>query len=312
MNADAHSFIDPPPYPSPRRGRGTLVHALPRVFAILIVLLAGALSLWAGEDFTVSGTVRSASGAPLAGVALSVDEGTASTTTDAAGNFRLRVTPGDHRLRISNAGYGTVARPLAVTADVALDLRLDPVYRLTEDVVVQAIRAEAKAPITKKDLDRAEIERAYYGQEMPYLLKQAPSITQYSDTGMGAGYAYLYLRGIQQTRINLTLDGVPLSEPRTPPSTSSTSATSRAAWTASRSSAGSAPRPSGRPPTAARSTSRASRSRTPASSWEAWGPGPSARTAGAWPSSRAAWGPASRSTGAGPIRPRTASATTRG
>jgi iron complex outermembrane receptor protein len=189
------------------------VHALPRVFAAVIVLLAGALSLWAGDDFTVSGTVRSASGAPLAGVALSVDEGSASTTTDAAGSFRLRVPPGDHRLRISHARYGTVARPLAVTADVALDLRLDPVYRLSEDVVVQAIRAEAKAPITKKDLDRAEIEQAYYGQEMPYLLKQAPSITQYSDTGMGAGYAYLYLRGIQQTRINLTLDGVPLSEP---------------------------------------------------------------------------------------------------
>ncbi|TMB54110.1 MAG: carboxypeptidase-like regulatory domain-containing protein, partial [Chloroflexi bacterium] len=109
---------------------------------------------------------------------VSVDEGAASATTDAAGSFRLRVAAGDHRLRVSHPGYGAVARRVAVTADVALDLRLDPVYRLSEDVVVQAVRADARAPVTKKDVDRAEIEQAYYGQEMPYLLKQAPSITQ--------------------------------------------------------------------------------------------------------------------------------------
>ena len=189
------------------------MHVRLRVLAALFVMLGGAFPLWADEDFTVSGTVRSASGAPLVGVAVSVDGGSPSATTDAAGTFRLRVAAGDHRLRVSHPGYGTVARPLPVTADVALDFRLDPVYRLSEDVVVQAIRADARAPVTKKDVDRTEIEQAYYGQEMPYLLKQAPSITQYSDTGMGAGYAYIYLRGIQQTRINLTLDGVPLSEP---------------------------------------------------------------------------------------------------
>ncbi len=67
--------------------------------------------------------------------------------------------------------------------------------------------------MTKKDIDRSEIEREYHGQEMPALLEHTPSITQYSETGSGAGYNYLYLRGIQQTRINMTLDGVPLSEP---------------------------------------------------------------------------------------------------
>lgn len=180
---------------------------------LFLLALAATVPLRAGEDFTVSGTVRSASGTPLAGVTVSVDEGSLSATTDAAGTFRLRVSAGDHRLRASHPGYGAVARALPVTADVAIDLRLDPVYRFSEDVVVQVIRADARAPVTKKDIDRAEIEQTYYGQEMPYLLKQAPSITQYSDTGMGAGYAYLYLRGIQQTRINLTLDGVPLSEP---------------------------------------------------------------------------------------------------
>src|SRR5436309_12367316 len=197
MKAAAPSFIDPPPY----RGRGTPRPGQLRTFIAVLLALAGAFPLGADEGFTVSGTVRSPSGAPLVGVAVSVDEGAASATTDAAGGFRLRVAAGDHRLRVSHPGYGTVARRVPVTVDVALDLRLDPVYRLSQDVVVQAIRADARAPVTKKDVDRAEIEQAYRGQEMPTLLQQAPSITQYSETGTGAGYSYLYVRGIQQTRI---------------------------------------------------------------------------------------------------------------
>jgi iron complex outermembrane receptor protein len=84
---------------------------------------------------------------------------------------------------------------------------------VTESVVVQAIRADAETPVTKSDLDKEEIARLNYGQEMPFLLKQTPSLTQYSDTGLAAGYSYIYLRGVQQTRINMTLDGAPLNEP---------------------------------------------------------------------------------------------------
>ena len=95
------------------------------------------------------------------------------------------------------------AAPLEITAGP---------LRLTDDVVVQAIRAEALTPVTKTDIQREDLERLDYGQEMPVLLKQTPSVTQYSETGIGAGYSYFYLRGIQQTRVNMTLDGVPLNE----------------------------------------------------------------------------------------------------
>jgi iron complex outermembrane receptor protein len=80
-------------------------------------------------------------------------------------------------------------------------------------VLVQAIRAERETPVTKTDLDAAELERLDYGQEMPFLLQQTPSLTFYSDGGLGAGYAYFSLRGIHQTRVNMTFDGAPLNEP---------------------------------------------------------------------------------------------------
>jgi iron complex outermembrane receptor protein len=181
---------------------------------IAVAMLAGALPLGADEGFTVSGTVRDAGGAAVAGVTLSVDGASSSATTDAAGAFRLSVPSGTHTLKATHPGYAELGRRLDVLKDLPdIELRLEPAYRLSEHVVVQAIRADAKAPVTKKDVDRAEIDRQYHGQEMPALLEHTPSITQYSDTGSGAGYSYLYLRGIQQTRINMTLDGVPLSEP---------------------------------------------------------------------------------------------------
>src|SRR5205085_4657270 len=57
------------------------------------------------------------------------------------------------------------------------------------------------------------IEKDYYGQDIPLLLRDAPSINTYTEAGIGgSGYSYITLRGISPTRINFTLDGVPLAD----------------------------------------------------------------------------------------------------
>ena len=45
---------------------------------------------------------------------------------------------------------------------------------LAENIVVSGIRAEAETPVTKPDVSRAEIERDYYGQDIPMLLRDTP------------------------------------------------------------------------------------------------------------------------------------------
>jgi iron complex outermembrane recepter protein len=85
--------------------------------------------------------------------------------------------------------------------------------RLSEEVVVQAVRAGERTPVTKTDIDRSEIELINRGQEMPFLLGGTPAVNFQSDTGLAAGYAYFNIRGIGQTRLNVTLDGVPLQDP---------------------------------------------------------------------------------------------------
>jgi len=163
--------------------------------------------------FAVSGTVRTAAGAPLSGATVSVDNG-ASTPTSAGGRFTLELPRGQHVLRVTHPAHLPGTRDVNVTGAIAdIDILLNPLARFSEEVVVAAVRAGAEAPVTTRDLDRVEIESLNTGQEMPFLLKQVPSLTQYSDSGSATGYSYIYLRGIPQTRMNVTLDGVPLNEP---------------------------------------------------------------------------------------------------
>lgn len=100
------------------------------------------------------------------------------------------------------------ARADTITAD---SLRARRARRL-EAVQVTAVRG-GTVPISEKTISAAELQRRYTGQETPILLQAAPGVTAYSESGSASNYSYMRLRGIDQTRINMTLDGIPLNEP---------------------------------------------------------------------------------------------------
>jgi len=82
-----------------------------------------------------------------------------------------------------------------------------------ESVLVSSIRADKRSPITQKTISDTSIQKGYQGQEIPVLLSNLPSMSSYSDGGHAQGYSYLSLRGASQSRINMTLNGIPLNEP---------------------------------------------------------------------------------------------------
>lgn len=85
--------------------------------------------------------------------------------------------------------------------------------RKLEGVMISAVR-ESAAPISQKTLSHADIQQHYFGQDIPLVLQGAtPSLTSYAETGNYWGYSYIRLRGLDQSRINITLDGIPLNDP---------------------------------------------------------------------------------------------------
>ncbi|MGI8510270.1 MAG: TonB-dependent receptor [Gemmatimonadaceae bacterium] len=82
-----------------------------------------------------------------------------------------------------------------------------------ERVMISAVR-DSSAPISQKTLTRTQIQQRYFGQDVPLVLQgTTPSLTSYAETGNYWGYSYIRLRGLDQSRINLTLDGIPLNDP---------------------------------------------------------------------------------------------------
>ncbi|RYD53428.1 MAG: TonB-dependent receptor [Sphingobacteriales bacterium] len=80
------------------------------------------------------------------------------------------------------------------------------------DVEVRAIRAGSNAPFAKTNLRDSDIRKANLGQDLPYILQLTPSAVVNSDAGTGVGYTGLRIRGTDGTRINVTLNGVPVND----------------------------------------------------------------------------------------------------
>ncbi len=84
---------------------------------------------------------------------------------------------------------------------------------LIEETIVKAYRAEHQTPISFTNLSSKTINKLNQGQEPAQILSNSPSVHAYSDAGNFRGYSYFRIRGIDQTRINMSLDGIPLNEP---------------------------------------------------------------------------------------------------
>lgn len=82
-----------------------------------------------------------------------------------------------------------------------------------DSIVISSVRGDSKTPVSYSMLRKGDIERSYQGQEIPILLDRMTSVTSTSDGGHPQGYTYFRIRGIDQTRINMTLNGIPLNEP---------------------------------------------------------------------------------------------------
>jgi iron complex outermembrane receptor protein len=87
------------------------------------------------------------------------------------------------------------------------------VYR-TPSVTVTADRAvEGKSPVPFINFTQAEIQKTYILRDVPELLSELPSIISYSESGNSIGYSYLTMRGFDQHRISVFVNGIPQNDP---------------------------------------------------------------------------------------------------
>ncbi len=191
-----------------------------RFWRPLAVMLVAAIAFSAAAEasFVIHGVVLDPSGVPVSGASLTI-RGRESVATDEEGRFSIKLEAGEleareWQLKVTHPAYRTLVQKVRVDrGDLKFELRFEAAIAVEAAITVLGIRAGKDVPVTKRDMDREEIETLSYGQDVPALLESTPSMTWYSDSGLGSNYSYFSLRGIQQTRINMTFDGAPLNDP---------------------------------------------------------------------------------------------------
>ena len=83
-----------------------------------------------------------------------------------------------------------------------------------QEVVVKGVRAQKNAPYAIANIKKQELQEfSKTGKELPFLFSQTPGVLAWSENGLGTGTTYMRIRGAGDSRINVTLDGVPLNSP---------------------------------------------------------------------------------------------------
>lgn len=80
------------------------------------------------------------------------------------------------------------------------------------EVVVSATRVNKNSPVAHENITADDIEKQNHGVDLPILLDQSTSVVTTSDAGGGVGYTGIRIRGSDATRVNVTINGIPLND----------------------------------------------------------------------------------------------------
>jgi iron complex outermembrane receptor protein len=177
--------------------------------AVMAMLL---LPVLAKAQFSISGTVSEKSNT-LSGASVRLKNKATGMTTDAQGKYRFsNLKAGNYTLSTSYIGYQTIEKTIKLSSDEVVDFTLILSAFLADEVIVRATRANEKSAATYKNIDKAEIERNNFGQDLPFILNNTPGVVVTSDAGAGVGYTGIRVRGSDASRVNVTINGIPYND----------------------------------------------------------------------------------------------------
>ena len=197
---------------------GRLLNLLVSIFMRLFLLVfLSVMTLQAWSQHQVDGRLtqsQTTEGVEDAYIAVfSGDSILASTLSDKRGYFQLLV-PKKTGLTLVVSHVAYEAQQIALNPDSLRNLAivLKPIVNVTDEAVVKATRMGKDQPGTYSEVSKKEIEKSNLGQDLPFLLNQIPGSVIHSDAGAGVGYTGIRIRGIDPTRINVTINGIPVND----------------------------------------------------------------------------------------------------
>ncbi len=152
----------------------------------------------------------------LAGATVLIEGTQIGTSSTQDGQFVINnLIVGEYTLSASFVGFNVQKKKIQVRSDetIRLNFVLTPTVLNGQEVIITATRAkERETPVAFTNLTRDDIDAKYWAQDIPMLLNELPNVYSYSDNGNSIGYSYMKIRGFDQRRIGVMINGIPLND----------------------------------------------------------------------------------------------------
>ena len=167
------------------------------------------------SQMVLTGVVTSQDGMPIPYAKLAVKNNQKAVHSNVSGEFVLkRLYPMNDFLLVKATGFASQEIDLS-KVDFSKSLRVELFEKVQnlEAVQVEATRSESAQTSKLLSVGLDPIKRRDFGQDMPVLLDVLPSVVTTSDAGAGVGYTGIRIRGADASRINVTINGIPVNDP---------------------------------------------------------------------------------------------------
>jgi len=182
---------------------------------ILVVFYVCFLPVSLFAQFSIEGKiVDKLSNEPLAGTVVKIENTVLYAIADSDGRFKISgLTKKYYFITVSLLGYVSQSKKIYIEKSLYLDFFLEQNVFIQDEIIINATRAGNNTPVASQIIEFEQIKPVNLGQDLPVLLSQQTSVVTTSDAGAGVGYTGIRIRGSDITRINVTVNGIPLNDP---------------------------------------------------------------------------------------------------
>ncbi len=151
---------------------------------------------------------------PVASAKVSVSGTMLTTITDFNGDFKISGITGKDSVEIvvKSLWHKEYRKKIMLGTIPVFTVELIPEQFMVNEIEILAIKANHFSAQSYTDLDKAKIRENNLGLDMPYILNMTPSVVVTSDAGAGVGYTGIRIRGSDNSRVNVTINGMPLND----------------------------------------------------------------------------------------------------
>lgn len=183
-----------------------------KYFIILLFISSQIFS----QNLSIKGKISGTEGQTIQFATVKIENTSIAVSADSKGEFEISGNfSKDNYLIVTHVQFESFRGKISdfnLSNPITIKLKLKPF--VSQTVFVEGnLAKEGKTPVAFSKVNRASIRENYSVQDIPEYLSTIPSVSFYSENGNGIGYNYLSIRGFDQRRISVSINGIPQNEP---------------------------------------------------------------------------------------------------